>query len=275
MANKPVRPLPDFDRPPVIEVVYGTQFKQLSGLQTPTLGLFWQKIRHDYPKFQEMPVLGTVIERFDSEQMLPGPQVELLAGPPIPRVFFIDHTGNWVLQLQNDRFLHNWRKVTDDDVYPRFPAASTKFFEAWDRFLSFCREESLPPPAINQLELTYINHIHVRDPGSPLGEIESVFPDLRWRERHEFLPHPETLAWKTSFLLPEQQGRLHVSLRHATRRKDKLPLLLFELTARGMPSEATLSAMKDWFALGREWIVRGFTDLTGERTQNEIWGRKA
>lgn len=129
MTDRSVAPLPDYDHPPVIEVVYGFQFAPLVELQTPLVGLFWHSIRQHYPKFQEMPVLPPVIERPDQE-LRTETSFELLEGPPLPRLFFLDSEENWVLQLQNDRFLHNWKRVKDGDVYPRYHSVSEKFFEA-------------------------------------------------------------------------------------------------------------------------------------------------
>ena len=47
----------------------------------------------------------------------------------------------------------------------------------------------------------------------------------------------------------------------ATRREDGHPVLLFELTVRGIGNYTTLDEMWNWFALAHEWVVRGFTDL--------------
>lgn len=267
-------PLPDFENPPVIEVVYGVQFQAKPDIQTPTIGLFWQKIRKQYPQFKEMAPLNSIVEEFGLEGKPENIGIELLSKPPLPRLFFIDPTENWILQLQSDRLLHNWRQIKETDSYPRYQTVSKKFLEAWESFLSFCADERLSPPSINQLELTYINHIPIKERGTPFKDIEKIFPDLRWRERHSFLSDPETLSWKTSFVLPNQEGRLHVSLRHAFRRKDKIPVLLFELTARGMPRKSDKENIEKWFALGREWIVRAFADLTDPAIQKEFWGRK-
>lgn len=271
--EKTNQPIPDYESPPVIEVVYGVQFDSL-GLQCPTIGLFWQAVRQEYPSFVENPPLAPVIERFDPDRRTET-QIELTTRPPLPRLWFIDRTENWLIQLQDDRFLYNWKKVKDQDAYPRFEVVSRKFLEAWDQFLGFCQREGLALPTVNQLELTYINHINVGDVETYVMEASSIFPDMRWRESHEFLPSPETLAWKTSFLFPDRQGRLHASMRHAIRRKDQKPVLLLELTARGMPASKERESLRGWFAMAREWIVRGFADLTDKQVQKERWGRKA
>ncbi len=35
------------------------------------------------------------------------------------------------------------------------------------------------------------------------------------------------------------------------------------------------ASVKEWFALSREWIVRGFSDLTNSDVQSKVWIRKA
>jgi uncharacterized protein (TIGR04255 family) len=271
--EKPRLPLPDYENPPVIEVVYGLQFDSL-GLKSPTIGLFWQSVRQDYPTFTENPPLKPIIEKYDQEKRVES-QIEVMASPPLPRLWFMDRNENWLIQVQDDKFLHNWKKSKDTDVYPRFEIVSTKFFDAWNRFQGFCQSEGIPLPSINQLEVTYINHIAIKDVKLFVREASHIFPDMRWRDTHEFLPSPETLSWKTAFLFPGRQGRLHVSMRHAIRKKNQEPVLLLELTARGMPASKDNEGIRAWFIMAREWIVRGFTDLTDEHVQRERWGRKA
>lgn len=268
------QPLPNYENPPVIEVIYGIQFKPL-GLQSPNIGVFWQTVRQEYPSFVENPPLAHSIEKFDLDTRAETEtKIELMGRPPLPRLWFIDPTENWLIQVQDDRFLYNWKRVKDQDVYPRFDVVSTKFFDVWNKFHAFCQSEGLPHPSFDQLELTYINHINVSDVKAYVMDASKIFPDMRWRETHGFLPNPETLAWKTSFVFPDQQGRLHVSMRHAIRRKNQQPVLLLEMTARGMPSSKEHDNVRGWFAMAREWIVRGFADLTDEKIQKERWGRK-
>ena len=277
MDPKPATSFPDYTRPPVIEVVYGIQFDHLEKLQAPLTGVFWQKIRKEYPEIEEMPPLAPVVEQY-KEKLGLGQlrvQMQLRESPPLPRIFFIHKTGNWVMQLQNNKFLYNWRKVKEDDIYPRFPIVSAKFFEAWESFREFCKEEELSEPKINQLELTYINHIPFGDKWNELAEIGKIFPDLGWRDSHKFLPSPESINWTVTFLLPDNQGRLRVSLRHGVRDVDNREVLLCELTVRGSPPQVESANIRSWFALGREWIVRGFTDLTSDQAQTKVWGRKA
>ncbi len=274
MSQAAKLPLPDYESPPVIEVVCGIQFEPLPKFQAASLGLFWQRVRDEYTCAQEVPPLPAVVERFGVDAMPTSPQAELSAVPPLPRMFFVHREPSWLIQLQRERFLHNWRKDKESEVYPRYPAVFEKFWKAWVRFVQFCRDEDLGNPGINQLEITYINHIPSGAAWESLADVAKVFPDLSWRNAARFLPSPESVGLRLAFALPESQGRLHVSLKHAIRVADDQPVLLCELTARGMPRGSDEAAIRDWFDLGREWIVRGFADLVGEAVQRECWGRK-
>jgi uncharacterized protein (TIGR04255 family) len=273
MISSSLGPLPDYDLPPVIEVVCGLQFAALEGFQATAFGLLWQRLRSEYPTCEQQPPLAHVIEQF-GEPVAEEARVEVSSGLPLPRMFFVHQTPCWLVQVQNDRFLHNWRRQQETDVYPHFPEVYKRFWSAWKRFLEFCREEKIGTPQVDQLELTYINHIVQGEGWDGTARIGQVFPDLAWRTPRSFLPSPEAAAWKLSFAMPGSSGRLHASVRHAVRRRDMKPVMLCELTARGVPNAIGDDAIREWFHLGREWIVRGFADLTHERVQNEVWKRK-
>lgn len=266
-------PLPDYEHPPVIEVVCGIQYEPLTNFLVTAFGLFWEKIRDEYPTIEEMAPLPPVIESV-STSTVRQPNFKLLDTPPLPRLFFLRKDRNWLMQLQRDRFLHNWRKENDTDVYPHYPNVYGTFWKAWERFLAFLADENIALPTINQLEITYINHIPAGQGWENLSDLAKIFVDIGWAKADRFLPSPESIGVRLSFVLPESRGRLHISLKHAIRVSDNQPVLLCELTARGMPASNNDTAIKEWFDLGREWIVRGFTDITASIIQNELWGRK-
>jgi len=126
---------------------------------------------------------------------------------------------------------------------------------------------------LEQLELTYINHIYQGSGWEEFGQVAKIFPDFNWTHGQRFLPDPEKINWRTSFMLPDQSGRMHVTIQNAFRRNDKKPLFLFELTVRGIGNNKTIESIWPWFDTAREWIVRGFADLTGAELQQEVWGR--
>jgi uncharacterized protein (TIGR04255 family) len=264
--------LPDYESPPVIEVVCGILFKSIDKLLAPHLGLLWEKYKSDYPICREVPPLTPVIERFGEQ---PRVDLQLADVPPLPRTWFVHKNDNGIIQVQRDRFLHNWKKIRPEDEYPRYPQVIKLFKDRLSQFESFLRENDLGVIEPHQHEMTYINHIPQGDGWSTLNEIGKVFPGFSLRAiEHRFLPEPEGISWRTSFVLPDEAGRLHVTIRHAMLRDSNLPVLLLDLTVRGIGRDKSPEGMANWFDLAREWIVRGFADLTGDEIQKNIWRRK-
>ena len=125
-----------------------------------------------------------------------------------------------------------------------------------------------------QCEMTYLNQIELGKPDEPLADVGSVLPDFQWRKLPgRFFGIPESFAWRTTFPLPDQAGRLHITMQAGARRQDGIPLLLLDLTARGLAQEHSQGALWRWFDLAHEWIVRGFADLTSEELQRDSWNR--
>ena len=256
----------DYQNPPVIEVVCGVSFTPLERFQAIHVGMFWEHLKADFPGVEEHPPIGTVIERF------PGPtpptaEIQYVETPPLPRVWFLDKSGNEIIQVQRDVFLLNWRKLAPTDEYPRFRIVMGNFRNHLERFRTFVEEQSLGSITPIQYELTYVNHV-VEGPlwsqGKSVGEL---FPDFVWRKPSErfmpFLPNYEAANWRTTFRLPEESGRLHVSIQTAFRRTNiNEPLVVFEMKARGIGMDRSLDALPSWFNIAHEWIVRGFADLT-------------
>lgn len=190
--------------------------------------------------------------------------------PPLRRVFYIDSTTNFLLQLQSSRFLSNWRKRQPSDQYPSFEAAYSRFSRGWNDFLKFSKESGFPVPEANQYELTYVNHIHQTTEAFPVG-IQRILPLLSWKTARSanFLPDPTSLACRLQFNFPESKGRLHVAVSHGL--LDGKGLLVVDFTARGS-ARKDWSDMHDWFSMAHEWIVSGFTDLTSSDAHS-TWRR--
>jgi uncharacterized protein (TIGR04255 family) len=221
-------------------------------------------IKKHYPLIEDHPVLAPLADQ---------PQGGFIFDlPPLRRVFFIENQRNQLIQLQSNRFLNNWRKVNDTDEYPRFVNIQKRFQENWGTFKQFTVENQIGTPEPDQYELTYINHI-IDSPGTfPLG-IEKYLPIVgidRSRSDH-FLPDPKVFNLSLRYDLPDQNGTLHFSLKHGSRKADKNDVVILEVTARG-PAESNASNLEQWLSLSHEWIVRGFTELSSP-VAHELWGR--
>jgi uncharacterized protein (TIGR04255 family) len=264
--------LPEYDNPPLNEVVCGILFKRIDAFLNPYLGLLWERYRPEYAECLEVVPLVPVIERFDKPSP-PEPQADLEA-PLLPRTWFVHANGNGVIQVQRDRFLHNWRKIRPDDAYPRYRHVISMFQSHLSQFTQFLAEHNLGVVTPLQYELTYINHIMQGEGWDTIHDVGKIFPHFAWEESEDsFLSSPESVLWQTSFVLPNQAGRLRTKLQSATRRGDGHPLFVFELTVRGIGTHTTLDTMWHWFELAHEWVVRGFADLTNPQVQKDIWRR--
>ena len=264
------KPMPDFKAPPVIEVVLGVQFDPLPNFLTAHYGLFWSLVKQEYPSLQDRAPLGEVFE--GARGVEPKAEIELLDMPPLRRVFLIHTDKNYLMQLQPTRFHHNWRKLKEEDAYPRFGSAKQRFLEYWETFRRFVADNSLGDIRANQYEATYVNHIFEADGAFPVA-IEDYSPAFSWKSAHStgFLPEPGSLNMNLCFPMPQERGALHVTYKHGKRVSDKKDVLILDLTARGA-AKPDGSDMEDWFELAHEWIVRGFTDLTSVLAHKR-WGR--
>ena len=255
--------LPSFNQPPVNEVVMGVQFQALSGLLAPHVGKFWSMVGGDYPQCSEHPPITSAIENFEAPGAVVRLGLTLSTIPDLPRVFFEDATGQWLIQIQRDRFLHNWRAGADDAIYPRYPEVKRRFFEQWGRFQEFIQQNNLGTVQITQLEITYLNRIPLSS-----SKLREVFPDFQWRVAERSLSPPESMSVLCSFKSDGAPKRLRVSIKPAIHQDQQV--MRFELTVRGGLFDG--EAPEDWFSDGRAWIVRAFADLTSEAWHSK-WGR--
>lgn len=248
------RPLPGFESPPINEVVCGVQFKHLERWKTAHFGAFWwDKARNEYPEVEDHPPLPYQADPVTGS--VPGgspPKIGEGSLLPLRRVWLVDPTGRYLMQVDPPRFLHNWRKMADTDPYPRFEEAYRRFTTAFDLYRSFVEELSLGDLSPNLYELTYINHILAEEAEFPerMGRFLNFY---RWEPSGAFLAQPEGFESKIAVPLPEKAGKLTISVAHGTRKSDEKPVLVLDLTARGA---ATMS-MDEWFGIAHETIVRG------------------
>jgi len=77
------RTLPDYTLPPVIETVLGVQFRPLANFSVLHFGLYWEKVREEYPKYEIQPPLTAAFEKFGSKfEEAPNLGIEFFNRPP-------------------------------------------------------------------------------------------------------------------------------------------------------------------------------------------------
>jgi uncharacterized protein (TIGR04255 family) len=261
-SKQSMDPLPSYKQPPVDEVVCGFRFEPLPQLKVPHIGLLWEKFRHEYPVVQHsIPIV--------TDASLP---VDETTGFPLPRIWFISKADNELVQFQVDRFYYNWRQRGDD--YPRYPSIIKKFEKAKSQLDAFTNDLELGTITPLECELTYINHIPIGQGWERIDDLPKVIRDFTWQKgKHDFLPDPVNVGWQVRFELPDGKGWLNVKLNQG-KKADGVRGLVLELAAKGLGEERTTKAMRDWFDLAHEWIVRGFSDLTAKKIQENIWKRE-
>ncbi len=69
-----------------------------------------------------------------------------------------DASGAWIIQIQKDRFVTNWRRMDGQD-YPRFDEVLRRFENGFAILKEFVKTAKLGSIQPIEYEMTYANHI--------------------------------------------------------------------------------------------------------------------
>jgi uncharacterized protein (TIGR04255 family) len=263
--------LPNYDRPPVVEMVLGVQFNPLDLLTSAHLGAYWKALGSDWSNTSDATPIESQIELFSETGTWRQVGMQLRLKQPGIRLRIKNRAGDRMLQLQNGRMHFNWLGESGK-LYPHFDTVFAEFWNQYDRFRCFLAGESLGEFSPNQWEITYVNHI-------PRGTVWNTPADWSFFQLLNNTPDVssmvrfESFAGEWHFEIPERRGRIHIKWTHGS--KDKTgsqELIALALTSRGPvagPDEA--EALKVGLHLGRATIVKTFRDLMSEDA-NTYWG---
>ncbi len=269
--------LPSYRTPPLVEVVLGVQFEPLPGLGVARLGQYWTTLGSAYPHTRHVAPLTPVFERFGADafgQGPPGIQIDL--GSPLPRLWCIAADESQLVQVQADRFLFNWRRSRDEQLYPRYPILRDRFAEEYEKFAAFVEREALGSVQANQCEVAYINHLVDGDGWSGFSDLQGKLKLLRSAASSSVLGRPEQVRAEFAFLFPDEhepRGRLRVRFEQGRRLEDGRNMMALDLSARGAPTSPGIVQVLDFLDMGRSMIVRSFDDLVEEGLQR-AWGKE-
>jgi uncharacterized protein (TIGR04255 family) len=277
MISRPAE-LPDFGSPPVVEVVLGVQFNSIENLRSPHLGLVWAEFKDEYPNIEEQPPLDPVFETFAEGTAATAwvPRIQLVTNVPTPRVFFINSAQSELLQVQRDRFLHNWRKVGQETDYPRFERMLETFEDGYRRIETLVLREKLGSIVPNQSELTYVNQIPLPANETSFEAFERLFGSFTKELVLDNLGKPEDARFLARYIIRDVEGtptgRLYVTAEPAWT-PDGTNIIQLTLVARGKPLSNNLVGVSEFLKIGRSHIVRAFAELTTDE-MHHIWERK-
>lgn len=203
-------------------------------------------------------------------------QVQTFFTPPLPRYWFELPGAPDLLQIQQDRILHNWRQQVDDSrVYPRYEAVKKTFEEEIDEFQHWLTDEDIGELRPNQCEVTYINLITPPE-GSGLDScLDRITP--MWQSKFtEATPNKlERVRIEMAFLFSQDDkpvGRVYANFTPAFRQRDLSPVIQLEITARGRPKGETVADALAFLDVEREQVVRTFAGITTAE-MHKTWGR--
>ena len=276
-TNEDPHGLPDYEEPPITELVLGVQFEPLPKLLAPQIGLFWADMRKEFPEVQQQPALEPVVERFGVKQAQVAGAFKLMETPETPRCWLLGENGSQLIQVQQDRFIRNWRKQTDADAYPRYENIRSAFAAEWKQFAAFVTREKLGDLNVNQAEVTYINNIRPSGVWETFGQADRVFGLMQPPTDSASLPPPEDVRFSVRYVLSAGEkpaGRLHVNVSPAYLRKDGSEVFVMNLTARGAPEGEGFEGALKFLDRAHRAIVLAFDSLTTDAMHN-VWRKKS
>lgn len=275
--------LPRYKEPPVTEVAVSVQFESVEGLQIPHIGLIWQRFKDRFPKIEQHPPLAPVIERLRPASVTP-PQISISTTVETPRVWFLSEDGCDLVQIQPNRFTRNWRKQpTKTRAYPHYePHIRPSFLEDLNIFRQALVDIGLSDIAINQCEITYVNHIFPNDVWQTHDHVDRILK-LWSAEASEILGSSmENVGVKfaNQILSPDNEfvGRVHFDFQPKYLLKtdrspaEQVPIFACNMTARGRPA-STEDGFVQFLDLGRKQLVELFERIFTEEVQSS-WKKK-
>jgi uncharacterized protein (TIGR04255 family) len=200
-------------------VILSIQFAALEKMKSAHIGLLWARFRAQYPDVSEQGTINAVFETFGTSPQ-PGPHIrfEQFLSPPMPRYWFEKSGTPDLLQVQQDRIIHNWRKHEDQPIYPRYETLRDRFKTEVDQFISFLDDEKIGDLRPNQCEVTYINIIELPSSERVHDRLEKITTLWAGRLSEKLDTELEDTSAQLRFKLLEARkpvGRVHVSFQPA------------------------------------------------------------
>lgn len=256
--------LPDFDDPPLIEVVHGVQFRPLN-LSIIHPGQFYQRITDRYPQVQAREPLAPVREVFGPAAFMPGFRFEMAPPAEMPRAWFISADNAHIVQMQRDRLLHNWRFVEHGAPYPHYSAMRSEFARLYSEIADFAANHALGDVAPDQVEMTYISHFSSKESDGNAPNPASVLRIWSDSLGPEW-PNPlEDVSFSVRYQILGSGGaaigRLYATLATFLQPNGRR-LLQLELTARGAPQTSDWNGVAMFLDIAHDHIVRCFAGIT-------------
>jgi len=253
----------------------GVQFECLDRLKAVHYGIWWKAIRDQFPKVEEHNALPPIVEPLDMAQTV---EVKLRISdrPPPVRLWFLNEEATRLIQVQNDRFVYNWRKRgPSKEPYPSYDVLIEDFMKHLESFCDFVAEGKHGAFVPTMCEITYVDHIVAGQGWKDHSEMHKLIAPVSPQYSDDFLPPMESLLFNTSYLFKKGAkalGRLRVNANPAFRGKEKEPITVMNVGAFAPPIGPNIEGIRKALDRAHEWTVRGFTSMT-PKEMHKVWGR--
>ncbi|MFI6282097.1 TIGR04255 family protein [Streptomyces sp. NPDC050988] len=263
--------LPDFARPPVVEVACGVKFRKVPELHGLRIAPLYEMWKSELPVIDEQPTLPSI------EAGPAGSSPKILVDFPSlrqTRYWFQSESGSDLVQLQPDRLIVNWRSCGNGEDYPRFEYVLNNLSRRVADLSRFIEENFRSKLEILHVELSYVNSLRARGSDKwDLGELFHTWPDFATHH----LGRPANSQMTFDFPIESARTGRDFFLRASIEPgevNDETPGTFLTMTAQGRPSGISAEAALESIDEAHDHLVRSFAEITTE-TAHERWGRRS
>ena len=236
--------------PPLIELVIGIQFNKAIINNDLIIKIYNSLLSKEFPKVEEKPSIPASIEEYNK------PTITKILNGFYSRKLFISNDNNKLIQIQPDKILFNWRKISSGDLYPRFQNVYKEFTD----FLKKLEKIIEYKDYINQYEITYIDHFQLDLFDICSFNISKLFNIFFLNENEEI----SNIGIKYSIPQNSINGNLNISIQSAIRNIDNKKIIVLENTCRGFNKNTN---MDNWFNDSHDILYNHFFNLLKENTK--------
>jgi uncharacterized protein (TIGR04255 family) len=238
---------------PLVEVIFGVSFA------APQFSVVDYGLAYEIYK-EQFPVLAGYTMPAISD-----PNLLLVNAPLLPRAMFQSANDHYVLQLQSDRLLLNWRRLQDDAPYPGFDFLFPMFMDIWNRFTKLFEQQQRGPVVVQSLALTYTNNLSQAFVENVPGQC------FRWESHgwRRVLPEPAVRVVQYVFEFGD-----NVRIRAATQPAIDLSSQR-QVTSMQLDSGTVVPTndLESWFRLAHDHLHETLEDLVTEDALS-LWRAK-
>jgi len=248
---------PHFRKPPIIEQAISLVFERLIDFDNVDFGLFWSAVRGSFPQAETTLRANHPVETFEGR---PATANIVLSPNLLARSLFRNAATGELLQLQDNFFGFSWVKLDEGAQYPRFDRTSARFWEFYDKFLSYLRERYDVAPTLRQCELANVNIIPVSSFGSDYADMGRAFKVDPFDWHVEGLQAETYVRTRQHALLDsagQPIGRLHSVITPVVDKTGEKHFQ-FQLTARSSPTIHNSDDARAFFERAHEMINNAF-----------------